>query len=317
MAPKPKRGKRKAAPDWRETLFFWRGELRHEQDSSAIVWSGTWVGSSDLELPSALSFAESPNTFELRGQVEMTPRLEWAFREQQAYMLSGLNTSLVGSYLLDGETTKDDEHHLRVATLAPDEEGVPMTTIAAAVGDTPFGRFVSIGTVTREAAVASGAGDSDASEPAKSSARLFLTLARRYVDRGDPRSQLASPSRLPLPALLTSPSALAAPWSALPYKLDAPMPTSVPTGQGSTIDWQVLKPNPGTSDDAWVEGRRTRIQFKASGLWYGLVKNVSSIYEDLPVHSWREANNRPGAVFPNGATMGKRPSYHGSGCEEV
>lgn len=195
MAPK----KRKSAPDWRETLFFWRGELRHEPDASEIVWSGKWVGSSDLELPSAQSFAESPNTFELRGHVKVTPPVEWAFREQHAYMLSGLTTPLVGSYLLDGESTKDDEHHLRLATLAPDEKS-PMTTIAAAVGDTRFGRFISLGKVTRQAAVPSGAGASDASEPATSSGCLILLLVRRYVDRRDPRSKLASPACASPPA---------------------------------------------------------------------------------------------------------------------
>lgn len=312
MAPK----KRKSAPDWRETLFFWRGELRHEPDASEIVWSGKWVGSSDLELPSAQSFAESPNTFELRGHVKVTPPVEWAFREQHAYMLSGLTTPLVGSYLLDGESTKDDEHHLRLATLAPDEKS-PMTTIAAAVGNTRFGRFISLGKVMRQAAVTSGAGASDASEPATSSGRLILLLVRRYVDRRDPRSKLASPAHLPLPALLTSPSMLAAPWSALPRKLDGPLPTAVPTGKNSPIDWEVLMPNPGDGDHAWVEGRREPTRFNRSGRWCGLVQDVSTVDEDLHIVSWRQANNHPAAFFPGGKTMGKFPSYRGSGCEEV
>jgi hypothetical protein len=233
-------------------------------------------------------------------------------------MLSGLTTPLVGSYLLEGESTKDDAHQLRLATLASDEKEAPMTTVAAAVGDTPFGRFLSLGKVTREAAGTSGAGASGGSEPAKSSARLILTLARRYVDARDPRSKLASPARIRLPAVLTTPSALAAPWSALPPKLDAPFPTAVPTGAGSPVEWEVLVPNPGDTDDAWVEGRPGPTQFKGlRGRSCGHVRNVSNIYEDLDMVSWRQANNRPAAFFPDGTTMGKRPSYRGSGCEEV
>ena len=93
----------------------------------------------------------------------------------------------------------------------------------------------------------------------------------------------------------------------------------MPTADGSPIEWLVVMPNPGGTDDSWVEGKRggdAATQFELRGRTHTLVRNVGNIYEELPIIRWREALNRPAAFFPGGRTFGRRPSYHGSGCSE-
>mgnify|MGYP003316301546 CR=1 FL=1 len=84
-----------------------------------------------------------------------------------------------GSYKLDNgdglEDTSDDTHRWEVRTwpkAAPGEVECATHAAVAAVGTTPFGRFVSLGVI-------------DGST---------MTLARRYIADDDPRAAWASPA---------------------------------------------------------------------------------------------------------------------------
>ena len=59
----PPRKRRKSAPkpSWRDTLFYWRGELCVNDsytDHGCLLWTGTWVGSDDGVLPTDEQFAQ-------------------------------------------------------------------------------------------------------------------------------------------------------------------------------------------------------------------------------------------------------------------
>ena len=51
--------------DWRETLFCWHGTVALHPDDKIVTWRGTWVGSTDGEMPSEADYAASENRFEL------------------------------------------------------------------------------------------------------------------------------------------------------------------------------------------------------------------------------------------------------------
>lgn len=160
-----KRRRRKPQRDWRCPIFYWRGTLK-AQPSTAVdgaseqpvsyQWKGVWVASED-GIPSQTDFDESTNAFTqattLQGQC-------W----------DGYNGKWDGSYLLDQggglghETVKDLEHEYLCKRQPGSQSEV---THMIALGNTPFGRFVSLGKIE---------GD-------------ILTLARRYVADDDPRSQ--------------------------------------------------------------------------------------------------------------------------------
>ena len=333
-------------------LSFWRGVLRRDEYARQLVWSGSWVGANKLTLPSAEQFSTSKNNFTMRYYLPEpskvyveTDRIEVALEQGAAYLLSNMSVSHDFSrseYIFDDMRERDYTHLLRMATLTPDDcsesEELPMSTIAVATGENCRGKFVCLGAVSREAApdvgqeAASASDDTseeasdDASEEASDSdaaehepSQLVLTLARLYVGERDLRAEYTSPSQMVLPALLNSRELLAAPWEALSLKLKSPLPTVMPTAKGSPIEWVVEMPNPGGTDDAWVEGERgtdAATRFKLRGRTHTRVRNVSRIYDELPIVSWRQAVNRPAAFFPGGVTMGRRPSYHGSGCSE-
>mmetsp|Transcript_137 Transcript_137/g.502 ORF Transcript_137/g.502 Transcript_137/m.502 type:complete len:233 (-) Transcript_137:427-1125(-) len=196
--------------NWKETLFFWRGELSLEQKTRGqkLVWHGSWVGAQDGEMPLDEDFASSKNKFTLHlpGQKGLSNPL-------QLHQLCDIEGKWSGSYLLEGRRTKDHLHRFRIEAQAAvcdavQEEELPLTAVAAACGDTPFGQFVSLGRMTQ----LPGA---DGGRPS-----LRLDLARRYVDEDDPRAAWAEPSEVVQGALggAGDPQLCQAPWQSLPLK---------------------------------------------------------------------------------------------------
>jgi hypothetical protein len=147
-------GKRARAPDWRETLFTWRGHLTLLDGRAA--WAGTWVGGDGDAAPAGADFAASLDTFSCAGEA---PPAAGAALDQ----VITLDDS---TYLLpEGarrDAKRDDEHFI-----------ILRGARAAACGKNEFGAFVSTGDV---AAGADGA--------------AVLTLARRYVRDDDARAAL-------------------------------------------------------------------------------------------------------------------------------
>lgn len=179
---KKKRAKKAPAPDWRTPLFYWRGALAVE--AGALRWRGTWVASAD-GLPTDADFEASPNTFSLA-----TAAADAAPRDARAMPAWSFTA---GSYLLDNggglEETADLLHGCAART-------VDGTRVVAAVGDTAFGRFLSLGVLADDGA---------------------LTLARRYVGDDDARAGWAEAARV-LDEELATPGA---PWADLPWRLPA------------------------------------------------------------------------------------------------
>jgi hypothetical protein len=168
--------KRKApAPDWRETLFFWRGKVSEADGDGALSWSGTWVGS-DGQLPTSSQFAASPNTFTATLTGPAT-----------AATLHGASLSVSSKYLLDnGEGLQEYTDisqllHIESRSESSGSEGVDSgggggssrggaAAAAAACGSTEFGLFISFGVL--EFGTQGGS---------------VLTLARRYLSDKDTR----------------------------------------------------------------------------------------------------------------------------------
>ena len=108
----------------------------------------------------------------------------------------GLGEMKFGSYKLDNgnglKDVKDVEHRWEVRMPA-----------VAAVGTTPFGRFVSLGVIERHRH------------------RDRMTLARRYIADDDPRAAWASPAAVLDACLDDAPLALADIPAKLPWKVGA------------------------------------------------------------------------------------------------
>ena len=100
-----------------------------------------------------------------------------------------------------------------VCSDAPEDDEIPY--VAAALGDTPFGRFVSLGRVVRQTGNAANLSNSSASV---GSSGLRLDLVRRYVDDDDPRAAWTSPEKL-LGGIKGSAEHAAEPWKCLPLRL--------------------------------------------------------------------------------------------------
>jgi len=197
--------------DWRATLFVWRGALdtaSHTCGAPMLEWKGAWLGTDDDSMPSDADLKASPNTFELetepfdeeairaKGERDMNdagvtegdvaePDVLFECIDMQRggadeddpeglkafFVLPGLyEMEFSGSYLLDNgdglQRTEDTEHKWAVRTDKDDTFAA-----VAAVGTTPFGRFVSLGVIEGET----------------------MTLARRYIDDSDPRIAWTSP----------------------------------------------------------------------------------------------------------------------------
>lgn len=167
--------KRKAQSDWRESLFFWRGELISKEDTSnQLTWKGTWV-SSVSTAPEDTEYTSSKNTFISTLSLDS---------EVKGITLASLTSAaLTGSinskYLLDqGDGNGLQEYEDIKQTFATFATGdrVFMT----ALGSTEFGSFVSCGTLTE-----------------KEDGALTLLLARRYIDDElDSRSLLVDASKV-------------------------------------------------------------------------------------------------------------------------
>ena len=139
----------------------------------------------------------------LGGADEEDPEGRKAFLQ-----LDGLfEMQFAGSYKLDNgaglEDTSDDTHRWEVRTwpsTPPGEIDRATHAAVAAVGTTPFGRFVSLGVIEGST----------------------MTLARRYIEDDDPRAAWSSPTAV-LDAVLggEGPLALDEIPAKLPWKLDA------------------------------------------------------------------------------------------------
>lgn len=83
----------------------------------------------------------------------------------------------------DGEGLQDfeDDEHVAASRDGRFYGGEPGPVAAA--GSTPFGRFVSLGVITEE-------------KQEEAPSIFTLTLARRYVDEADPRSEWTTPLRV-------------------------------------------------------------------------------------------------------------------------
>jgi hypothetical protein len=119
------------------------------------------------------------------------------------FLLDGLfEMTLTGSYKLDTEDVSDDTHRWEVRThpkTSPGEMDASTHAAVAAVGTTPFGRFISLGLI-------------DGST---------MTLARRYIADDDPRAAWASPAAVLDAVLGDGPLALANIPAKLPWKVGA------------------------------------------------------------------------------------------------
>lgn len=167
--------KRKAQSDWRESMFFWRGELTFKEDNpNQMTWRGTWVSSISAE-PEDSDYTTSKNTFISTFSLDS---------EVKGITLASLTSaSLTGSihskYLLDqgdGNGLQEYEDIKQTFCTFATGDKVFMT----ALGSTEFGSFVSCGTLTE-----------------KEDGALTLLLARRYIDEEyDSRSLLEDASKV-------------------------------------------------------------------------------------------------------------------------
>ncbi len=206
-----KKGKTAHIPDWRMTIFYWRGTV------TATKWEGTWVSSQD-GLPTDQMFQSSDNSFSLHT----TQNLQVHGSDRAEGGGPGPGGTFTGSYKLDnGDGLKDFsdvDHSFYICEDPPsDRPGRCPGATVAAVGDTEFGRFVSLGKLD-----------------SKVDGRFTrLTLARRYIDEFDDRGGMG-PEDLArrVAASCGAPEAWAvdAPWLALAWKVPGTWPDPlVPT----------------------------------------------------------------------------------------
>lgn len=162
--------------DWKATLFSWTGSISLYDPghwwagddpfdfSPTIPFTGAWLPSDDSSVSSDPLHKDncnkplpSPNTFNLQGTA-------------LAYNPGYLVIDFRGSYLLDGEPTKDKRHTLviKVDGGLTSKDGVGYR-LCAARGNTKFGKFVSLGWITLI-------------EDDKDNINARMTLVRRYVD---------------------------------------------------------------------------------------------------------------------------------------
>ena len=178
--------------DWRDTLFCWRGVLSATEGGGGkerVMWSGTWVGSEDGELPTQDQFEQSKNKFQLSAEAALAA-------------VAGSEVVWKGWYKLDngdGLDNVEDWSHA-CAFGEPAAAAVPSETEAASAGDadavgscvvaakgtTEFGQFISRGRLVDDT----------------------LVLCRRYVDDKDARLK----EELPMAVEAARRDHAAAPW---------------------------------------------------------------------------------------------------------
>ena len=213
--------------DWKETLFVWRGELELERERERAVWRGGWLGTSDAAgaFPSPSELQSSPNHFELTCTSQQLPLplqslpLAVPGGREGACNSTCHEVTWRGHYLLDNgaglEKHEDFEHHCvflpidssLLATSSsenPKGDSCGQNYFVVARGRTEFGDFVSKGvlsrttskdppkdksndSIDREAATDVGGCDNDEVGENERPQGLTLTLARRYLNKGDQR----------------------------------------------------------------------------------------------------------------------------------
>lgn len=153
---------------WRDTLFVWSGDVEtttrknasssssSDDDDESFTWTGKWVGvnSGEQDAPTEEDVLDSVNAFAVVGKLK---------RDDGTGFIQFVSTE----YLLDNgdglETHEDPKYE---AVWIEIEDG---TKIVAASGSNEFGGFVSVGHWKKNK----------------------LTLARRYVEKGDCRTFMA------------------------------------------------------------------------------------------------------------------------------
>jgi len=208
-----KRQREEEKPDWRQSLFFWRGSVRLADGAAfTLLWEGSWVSSTVEDgLPPDASFSASPCTFSCAAELPQ-PGSGAPLRLEA---LAGARFALsASSYLLDngdGLQRFEDEQHRVAFEAAPAEPAgaEPLSALlAGGQGTTEFGRFVSFGLLER---VADGT--------------LRFTLARRYLGGGDARLAWESAAdalqacAAPVGGAPPRSELLGAPWGALPWRV--------------------------------------------------------------------------------------------------
>lgn len=154
---------RKPAPDWRETLFYWRGKITDE-----LHWSGTWCAGTDVDgLPSDADFGASLNSFSLVANEPIGMLLLIEDAQEGAFVS--------GTYKLDNGGGLADYADLSHNIHVDGPFGEPEWCIVGARGSTEFGEFVSLGRLDRS-----------------DDGGHMLTLARRYISASDPRCKMTA-----------------------------------------------------------------------------------------------------------------------------
>jgi hypothetical protein len=159
---------------WKDTMYFWRGALTYSQRK--LSWDGTWVSGSTMPPPEQFAASESKFkmscTFSRSDDIANLP---------EPFHLSEVKGEFKGTYLMDSgdgvKTYRDRTHKFEFFVVDDSEIDDPAPVCCAAVGNTDFGKFVAVGQVVRQNNV------------------IELTLARRYIEDGDPRASW-TPSQL-------------------------------------------------------------------------------------------------------------------------
>ena len=154
---------------WRDTLFVWKGRVQRDL-GLGIIFEGTWLGvqagaaDPPVKIPGNDAFAKSAMDFFVSGTLDEQCE---KIGESCSYQL----TQGKGWLLDDMEYHQDQVHHVHFYKWRAN------TCLVFAYGTNAYGDFIASGTSD---AAALGSNVSDVFE---------MTLARRYLEDGDARSQ--------------------------------------------------------------------------------------------------------------------------------
>ena len=201
------------AADWRTPVFYWRGSV------TGSTWEGTWVASLD-GLPADADFASSANTFKLECSCPLATVYEHCEEE----------VSFTGSYKLDNgdgpEDFSDLEHTINAWEGPPSHHPACHNWAnVGAVGNTPFGRFVSLGRLDRPP------NPDGTNSGGQSIGGIYtrLTLARRYIAEDDPRNGMSAEDVCRrVIGLGEDEGVINVPWLGLPYQVPDSWPGPLP-----------------------------------------------------------------------------------------